>query len=93
MNRISVEDYLLADGIPTSIRGFGYLADAIMMCHRNIGITGEIYPEIARENNTTPTGVERNIRNAISKSISTDHIKNSEYISYAHLMLSRQEGV
>lgn len=93
MNRISVEDYLLADGIPTSIRGFGYLADAIMMYQRNIGITSELYPEIAKENNTTPSRVERAIRNAVLKSTSTDHIKNSEYISYAHLMLSRQEGV
>ena len=56
-------------GIPAHIKGYHYLRDAIIMVVEDIellgAVTKELYPAIARENNTTPSRVERAIRHAI----------------------------
>lgn len=56
-------------GVPAHIKGYLYLREAIMMVIDNIGllsaVTKELYPNIARKFNTTPSRVERAIRHAI----------------------------
>ena len=56
-------------GVPAHIKGYQYLRDAIMMVVQDMellgAITKELYPAIAKKNNTTPSRVERAIRHAI----------------------------
>lgn len=56
-------------GVPASIRGYDYIRDSIMMAlsDREIlrSITKELYPSIAKSNNTTASRVERAIRHAV----------------------------
>ncbi|MCX7923248.1 MAG: sporulation transcription factor Spo0A [Clostridia bacterium] len=56
-------------GVPAHIKGYQYLRDAIMMVVKDLdiinSITKQLYPNIAREYNTTPSRVERAIRHAI----------------------------
>lgn len=56
-------------GIPAHIKGYMYLRTAIMKTYDNIDILGQVtkvlYPEIARNYNTTSSRVERVIRHAI----------------------------
>lgn len=57
-------------GIPANIKGYRYLRNAVMLALEDMtildSITKELYPEIARNNGTTPTRVERAIRHAIT---------------------------
>lgn len=56
-------------GVPASIRGYDYIRESIMMAleDRNIlkSITKELYPTIAKSNDTTSSRVERAIRHAV----------------------------
>ena len=56
-------------GVPAHIKGYMYLRTAIMKTYDNIDILGQVtkvlYPEIARNYNTTSSRVERAIRHAI----------------------------
>lgn len=56
-------------GVPTSIRGYDYICDSIIMAlkDRSIlkAITKEMYPSVAKNNDTTPSRVERAIRHAV----------------------------
>lgn len=56
-------------GVPASIRGYDYIRESIMMAldDRNIlkSITKELYPTIAKSNDTTASRVERAIRHAV----------------------------
>ncbi len=70
MNRTKIEDALLAMGVPAGILGFNYIADAIEIFEEkgmNISITKELYPAIAKKNNTTPSRTERAIRHAFER--------------------------
>lgn len=64
-----VTDLLHTLGIPSHIRGFQYIRDGILMMYNNPGsisyITKDIYPELSRKYDTTPSRVERAIRHAI----------------------------
>ena len=64
-----VSSMLLSAGIPAHICGFQYLREAILMVienpERTHGMTQHLYPPIARRFETTPSRVERSIRNAI----------------------------
>lgn len=58
-------------GIPSHIRGYKYIRDGIMIIYNNESvslITKEIYPQIAKKYETTPSRVERAIRHAIEVS-------------------------
>lgn len=59
-------------GVPSHIKGYLYIRDSITMMYDNPdmlgGITKEIYPEIAKKYDTTPSRVERAIRHAIEVS-------------------------
>lgn len=56
-------------GVPAHIKGYQYLREAIAMVIEDIellgAITKELYPNIAKKYNTTPSRVERAIRHAI----------------------------
>ena len=56
-------------GVPAHIKGYQYLREAIMMVVNDIEvinqITKQLYPDIAKKYNTTPSRVERAIRHAI----------------------------
>jgi len=58
--------------VPHKLKGFQYLKEAIMLMIQNNKpkntITKDIYPDIALLHKTTPTRVERGIRNAIDAS-------------------------
>ena len=56
-------------GVPGHLLGCGYVREAILLAikNRNIltAITNELYPQVARKFDTTPSRVERAIRHAI----------------------------
>ena len=56
-------------GVPAHIRGYHYIRDAIILAVNDVDvlnyITKELYPQIAKKSNTTPSRVERAIRHAI----------------------------
>lgn len=56
-------------GVPAHIKGYLYLREAIAMVVKDVellgAVTKELYPNIARKYNTTPSRVERAIRHAI----------------------------
>ena len=65
-------------GVPAHIMGYHYLRDAIMMCVNDSsmlnGITKILYPEVAKKYNSTPSRVERAIRNAIEVAFTRGNI-------------------
>ncbi|MCL5676703.1 MAG: sporulation transcription factor Spo0A [Firmicutes bacterium] len=65
-------------GIPAHIKGYRYLREAILMVVNKVellgGITKELYPNIARNHQTTPSRVERAIRHAIEVAWSRGNI-------------------
>ena len=75
-----IEDTLLSLGVPPQLRGFAYIADAVDIGISNPSslyqITKVLYPDVAKRNGTTPTRVERAIRNAIDSTYMG--AKNSE---------------
>ncbi len=56
-------------GVPASIRGYDYIRDSIIMALKDKSIlkaiTKEMYPSVAKSNDTTPSRVERAIRHAV----------------------------
>jgi len=56
-------------GIPAHVKGYQYIRDAILMVVEDISLLGavtkELYPDIAKKNDTAPSRVERGIRHAI----------------------------
>ena len=59
-------------GMPSHIKGYQYIRDAIIMMYNDSsyigGITKQLYPDIANKYDTTPSRVERAIRHAIEVS-------------------------
>lgn len=67
MNREKIENVLMEMCMPCGIKGFKYIVDAVEYIDEhgeNIGVTKQLYPDIAEENNTTSSSVERAIRHA-----------------------------
>lgn len=66
---IEVTNIIHEIGVPAHIKGYNYLRDAIIMVVQDMellgAVTKELYPAIAKKNNTTPSRVERAIRHAI----------------------------
>lgn len=106
MNRAKIEDVLLAMGVPAGIKGFNYIADAVEIFDErgtNISITKELYPAIAKKNDTTSIRVERAIRHAfgvvrrkgnieaVSKYIGNTNCNNSSSLKQLYMMLKREE--
>lgn len=70
--QISISKMLHELGMPSHIKGFQYVREAISMIYDNPdmvgGITKELYPELASKFDTTVSRVERAIRHAIEVS-------------------------
>lgn len=66
---IDITNIIHEVGVPAHIKGYQYLRDAITMVVADMDLLGavtkELYPSIAKRNNTTPSRVERAIRHAI----------------------------
>lgn len=66
---IEITNLIHEVGVPAHIKGYHYLRDAITIVVNDMDIlsavTKELYPTIAKMNNTTPSRVERAIRHAI----------------------------
>ena len=64
-----ISDIFLLVGIPAHIRGYYFLREAIKMVIEDKDcinrITKQLYPDVAKKFNTTPSKVERAIRHAI----------------------------
>ena len=64
-----VTEMLHEVGVPAHLKGYQYLREAVLLCleERNLlgAITTVLYPRIAVRFDTTPSRVERAIRNAI----------------------------
>lgn len=66
-SRTQATNLLVSLGFSTKLRGYSYLREAILLMSRNPlqSITKELYPSVAKQFSSTPTQVERSIRNAI----------------------------
>lgn len=66
---IDITNIIHEVGVPAHIKGYQYLRNAITMVVEDMdllsAVTKELYPAIAKLNNTTPSRVERAIRHAI----------------------------
>lgn len=106
MNRAKIEDTLISMGIPTGIKGFTYIVDAVEIFDErgtNISITKELYHSIAEKNNTTPSRAERAIRHAfevarskgkseaVNYYIGFTNCNNSSSLKQLCMMLKREE--
>jgi FOG: CheY-like receiver len=67
--RLQVTDILHQIGVPAHIKGYHYLRDSIIMAVQDPDIinavTKQLYPNVAKQYNTTSSRVERAIRHAI----------------------------
>ncbi len=70
--QVSITKMLHELGIPSHIKGYGYIREAVCIIFENPeiigGITKELYPALASKFNTTVSRVERAIRHAIEVS-------------------------
>lgn len=70
--QVSISKMLHDLGIPSHIKGYQFLRDAVKMLFDDPnmigGITKELYPELANKYNTTVSRVERSIRHAVEVS-------------------------
>ena len=70
--QISISKLLHDLGIPSHIKGYQFIRDAVFIMFENPeiigGITKELYPELASKYNTTVSRVERAIRHAVEVS-------------------------
>ena len=82
-------------GIPSHVRGYQYIKDGIEIVYRNRNnvtyITKDVYPEIAKKYDTTPTRVERAIRHAIEISWSRGDISLMESVFGNSLDINRDK--
>lgn len=70
--QVSITKMLHELGIPSHIKGYGYIREAVCIIFENPdvigGITKELYPSLAEKFNTTVSRVERAIRHAVEVS-------------------------
>lgn len=68
--RTQVSNMLLSLGVPTKLRGYGYLREAVLLMieRPTQSITKELYPAVAADCGATAAQVERSIRSAVKNS-------------------------
>ena len=68
--RTQVSNMLLSLGVPTKLRGYAYLREAVlrMVDRPSQSITKELYPAVAADCGATAAQVERSIRSAVKNS-------------------------
>lgn len=87
MDKKNIENALMKMGIPAGVKGFAYIVDAVEYINQNprdISVTKELYPHIAKKHNTTSSRVERAIRHAfeIARSSKGDYEMVEKYIGF-----------
>lgn len=109
MDREKIEDVLIKIGMPTHFKGFTYIAD-VMEIFEEIGtkdlvLSKDVYPEVAKRNCTSDRNVEKAIRHAfltVRDKLKADYDTVNHYIGFAnctsfnslvhlYLMLKREE--
>lgn len=82
--QVSISQILHNLGIPSHIKGYQFLREAVYMIFENPeiigGITKELYPELANKYDTTVSRVERAIRHAVEVSWNRGDLKLMENI-------------
>jgi len=82
--QVSISKMLHNLGIPSHIKGYQFLRDAVSLVFENPdmigGITKELYPELAQKYDTTVSRVERAIRHAVEVSWNRGDLKLMESI-------------
>lgn len=90
-----ITDLLHNLGIPSHVRGYQYIKEGIEIVYSNrrcvTYITKDVYPEIAKKYETTPTRVERAIRHAIEISWSRGDINLMESVFGNSLDINRDK--
>lgn len=68
--RAQVSNMLLSLGVPTKLRGYGYLREAVLLMAKQPAqsITKELYPAVAAGCGATAAQIERSIRSAVKNS-------------------------
>ena len=68
--KTQVSNMLLSLGVPTKLRGYGYLREAVLLMSKqpSQSITKELYPAVASGFGATAVQVERSIRSAVKNS-------------------------
>ncbi len=68
----TISDFMLELGIPAHLRGYQFLRSAVSMCVKDMELVGSVtkllYPDLAKQYQTTDQKIERAIRNAIEVS-------------------------
>lgn len=92
--RADIRNYIVSLGIPSKLVGCNYLTEAVRFALTDASLTRNLsrglYLEISRSMNTTPSRVERSIRNAISVAYEKGELdgnmitcpSNKEFINY-----------
>ena len=82
--QVSITRLLHQLGIPSHIKGYQYIRDAIIMAVNDVEminqITKQLYPDLAKKHKTTPSRVERAIRHAIEVAWNRGQIETVENI-------------
>ena len=82
--QVAISKMLHDLGIPSHIKGYQFIRDAVYMIFDNPdmigGITKELYPELANRYDTTVSRVERAIRHAIEVSWTRGDLRLMENI-------------
>ena len=83
----TISELLKEIGMKPRLSGFEYIKEAITMCYADASymrsITKQMYPEIAKTFNTTPSRVERAMRHAIESAWSLGNCyKQNEIFSF-----------
>lgn len=88
MKRSDIEDILIKIGVPAGIKGFKYITDAVLILYNDseISMTKELYPMIAKKNETTGNRVERAIRHAfeVARSPKRNYDAVEHYIGFTN---------
>lgn len=89
-----IRNYIVSLGIPSKLIGCTYLTEAVRLARTDISLTRNLskglYLEISRSMNSSPTRIERCIRNAISVAYQSGSLEskmpacpsNKEFINY-----------
>lgn len=89
-----IRNHIVALGIPSKLIGCSYLTEAVRLARSDLSLTRNLskglYLEISRSMNTSPTRIERCIRNAISAAYQSGALEgkmvtcpsNKEFINY-----------
>lgn len=94
LERDQIHNYIVSLGIPSKLIGCSYLTEAVRLARMDVSLIRNLskglYLEISRNMNTTPSRVERCIRNAISIAHQSGALEgkmltcpsNKEFINY-----------